>query len=184
MANHMECNVQITGLTPAGIEFLQELFKPEGDQYDVGSDILLKRLYGSTDEQIDERKYCIENIGSKWVNAYLEYAEDDQAQISSTSAWSVPYQMYLQLSKKLVEVSPKAIITGTYEDEGFDPCGAFIIADNYDDIEDVFGTDDIDHDLLWADDDYRDSITEELHNEVQRMISGYREYLQEIIQES
>lgn len=184
MANHMECNVQITGLTSEGIKFLQELFKPEGDQYDVGSDILLKRLYGSTDEQIDERKYRIENIGSKWVNAYLEYAEDDEAQISSTSAWSVPYQMYLQLSKKLVEVSPKAIITGTYEDEGFDPCGAFIIADNYDDIEDVFGTDDIDHDRLWADDDYRDSITEELHNEVQHMISGYREYLQEITQES
>ena len=184
MANHMECNVHITGLTSAGIEFLQELFKPEGDQYDVGSNILLERLYGSTDEQIDERKYRIENIGSKWVDAYLEYAGDDEAQISSTSAWSVPYQMYLQLSKKLVEVSPKAIITGTYEDEGFDPCGAFIIADNYDDIEDVFGTDDIDHDRLWADDDYRDSITEELHNEVQRMISGYREYLQEITQES
>lgn len=184
MANHMECNVQITGLTPEGIEFLQELFKPEGDQYEVGTDVLLKRLYGSTDAQIDEREYRIQNIGSKWVGAYLEYAEDDEAQISSTSAWSVPYQMYLQLSKKLVEVSPKAIITGTYEDEGFDPCGAFIVADNYDDIEDVFGTDDIDHDRLWEDDDYREYITIALQSEVGHMLSGYHEYLQEIAQES
>jgi len=183
MANHMECYVRVVNLTPEGVDFLKDVFTPEENEYEFSTDNVLKKLYGSTDEQIEDRGYRIENIGSKWVYGYIDHIEDGEAAISTTSAWSVPYQMFLKLSDLLVKFSPDAIITGTYEDEGYDPCGAFIIAKNYEDIEDIFGTDDVDYDKLWEDDDYRDSISETLHDESVRMIEGYQEYLREIAEE-
>lgn len=183
MANHMECYVQVANLTSEGETFLKNVLAPDENEYEFSTSGLLKKLYGSTDEQIDSREYRVENIGSKWIHGSLEYVEDGEAEISTTSAWSVPYQMFLQLSKLLVKISPDAVITGTYEDEGYDPCGAFIIANGYDDIEDVFGTDDVDHDKLWEDDDYRDSITEALHEERNNMLQAYREYLRELAEE-
>lgn len=183
MANHMQTYVRISGLTPEGEQLVKDIFTPVDEDVEVHTDTLLERLYGSTEEQISERAYRTENIGSKWVYAYLEYAEDGEAEISSQSAWSVPYQMYLELSKKLMEVSPEAVILGTYEDEGLDPCGAFIIANGYDDIEDVFGTDDIDHERYWEDDDYRDFISQEIYEESNNMYAAYQEYLQELKEE-
>ena len=184
MANHMECYVKVENLTQEGADLLRKILEPAGGDSQVYTDELLERLYGATEEQFEEREYRIDNIGAKWVAANLEYLEDGEAEISSTSAWSVPYQMYLRLVELLVEVSPDVLLTGTYEDEGYDPCGAFIIANNYDDIEDVFGTDDIDYDKLWDDDDYRDSISDELNKEVSYMRSAYFEYLQEIKEEN
>ena len=184
MANHMECYVKVENLTQEGTDLLRKILEPAGDDCQVYTDELLERLYGATEEQFEERKYRIDNIGAKWVAANLEYLEDGEAEISSTSAWSVPYQMYLRLVELLVEVSPDVLLTGTYEDEGYDPCGAFIIANNYDDIEDVFGTDDVDYDKLWENDDYRDSISDELNKEVRHMRSAYFEYLQEIKEEN
>ena len=43
---------------------------------------------------------------------------------------------------------------------------------------------DIDYDKLWEDDDYRDSISDELNKEVSHMRSAYFEYLQEIKEEN
>ena len=183
MANHMECYVRVVNLTPEGEDLLKEICKPDENEYEFYSGNLLKKLYGSTDAQIEDREYRTENIGSKWIHGCLDHVGDGEAVISTTSAWSVPYQMYLQLSELLVKVSPDAIITGTYEDEGYDPCGAFIIAKNYEDIEDVFGTGDIDYDKLWEDDDYRDSISEKLNDEVLLMLEAYQQYLLEIAEE-
>tara|TARA_R110000803_G_scaffold1349_4_gene4428 strand:+ start:3603 stop:4163 length:561 start_codon:yes stop_codon:yes gene_type:complete len=183
MANHMECYVRVVNLTPEGETFLKEIFKSDEGEYEFYSGSVLKKLYGSTDEEIEDREYRTENIGSKWIHGYVDHIEDGEAAISTTSAWSVPYQMFLQFSDLLVKYSPDAIITGTYEDEGYDPCGAFIIAKNYEDIEDVFGTGDVDYDKLWEDDDYRDSISEKLHDETAHMLEAHQEYLREIAEE-
>jgi hypothetical protein len=181
MANHMECYVRVVNLTKEGEDFLKDVFTP--DEYEFHTDNLLRKLYGSTDEQIADEVYRTKNIGAKWVHGNIDHIEDGEAVISTTSAWSVPYRMYLQLSELLVKVSPDAIITATYEDESYDPCGVFIIAKNYEDIENIFETDDVDYNKLWEDDDYRDSISKKLHDETVRMLEAHQEYLREIAEE-
>ena len=41
----------------------------------------------------------------------------------------------------------------------------------------------VDYDKLWEDDDYRDSISEKLHDETAHMLEAHQEYLREIAEE-
>lgn len=184
MANHMDTRVSVTGLTERGISYLEKLFEiPEGE-YEVGTTQFLERLYGELPEGYD-RGYITEKLGSKWLNGYMEYAEDGEAELSLTSAWSVPVNFLETLVNQLMVVQGESrpVVYGSYFDEGYDPCGAFVYAPGYEDIEDLYGYDceeQVDTDQMWEDDEYLEGIYENVAEARDRMLSGYHEYLQEI----
>lgn len=186
MANHMDTRVSVKGLTEQGISYLKNLFEiPEGE-YEVDTTQFLERLYDELPEGYD-RGYITEKLGSKWLNGYMEYAGDGEAELSLTSAWSVPVDFLMTLVNQLtvVQGGSTPVVYGSYFDEGYDPCGAFVYAMGYEDIEDLYGYDceeQVDTDQMWDDDEYLESIYENVAEARDRMLSGYYEYLQEIAQ--
>lgn len=186
MANHMDTRVSVTGLTEKGISYLNKMFELPKGEYEVNTSELLERMYGEVPEDFG-RDYAIDKLGAKWVYGYMEYAEDGEAEISLTSAWSVPIQFLQNLADQLtvVQGEGKPVVYGSYFDEGYDPCGAFVFATGYEDIEDIYGNDceeEVDQDKMWDDDEYLESIYESVAQSRDRMLSGYYEYLQEIAQ--
>jgi hypothetical protein len=75
----------------------------------------------------------------------------------------------------LVDIKSDVVLYGTYEDESYDPIGAFVYADDYDDAEDL--DIEIDFDQMWEDDDYRISIVDELHLLKENLYDSYLEYI-------
>lgn len=188
MANHMDTRVSVTGLTERGISYLEKLFElPEGE-YEVTTEQFLERLYGELPEDYD-RSYITEKLGSKWMYGYMEYADGEEAELSLTSAWSVPVSFLETLANQLAVVQGEnpPVVYGTYLDEGYDPCGAFVYAVGYEDIEDVYGyncEEEVDTDQIWEDDEYSESIYESLAEARDRMLSGYYQIQQELKEES
>jgi len=96
---------------------------------------------------------------------------DNDISFTIESAWSVPQELLKKLRNWLIEESPDVVIRGTYEDESYEPIGAFIYAKDYDDIEDC--DIDINHDKLFEDDEYRESIDEERINLSDTLFESY-----------
>lgn len=191
MANHMETYVEARNLNQKGVDFLNDLFKlPEGE-YEVSSLLLAERFYNMTENQVN-RESMVDKFGSKWVYVESDEIDLDYAHFNITSAWSVPVDFLQNLANRINEVqgTNDAVLIGTYEDEGYDPCGAFIYGLNYDDIEDVYGTSagclEFDHDKYWgtddveADDEYIDNVREELFKERESMFTGFMQYINEM----
>ena len=109
-------------------------------------------MYGDEAPKEYDRGWVCDNLGAKWVYSEFEYDEEPQhIHLMLTSAWSVPIQLLEKLGKILTDIKEDCYICGTYEDESMDPCGAFIYAKDYDDIEDYDGFQVKDSQLLdWA----------------------------------
>jgi hypothetical protein len=137
MANHMETYITINNGDIKVAEKLKEIFTPDEGEYSVGTEDLVKRIFGETAPEEYDYDWYVDNIGTKWV--YSEYDHDDDCEaihLILTSAWSVPQGLLERLAKVLSEIKSDCYISGTYEDESYDPCGAFIYAGDYNDIED------------------------------------------------
>jgi hypothetical protein len=89
------------------------------------------------------------------------------------TSWSVPTE-YL---KKIVEfIGGDVVVYGTYEDEGYDPLGAFVYAVDYDDIEDY---EEVEYDKMFQDDDYMEEMYDGLYELRDSLYEGYREVINE-----
>lgn len=190
MANHMETYVSINNIDEKVKQKLQELCQvPEG-QDQVGTLEIVNRLYGGDftwDNSLsnDENKelgntwpsydWMTENIGSKWV--YIEYheIEDDYANINLVSAWSFPEGLIQKLTDVLTDIKEDVYLSGTYEDEGLDPVGAFVWAKDFDDIEDF--DHDYDTDEVWEDDEVREQFYDELADLRNELIDSYFDFV-------
>jgi hypothetical protein len=64
------------------------------------------------------------------------------------------------------------VVYGTYEDDGYDPIGAFVYAVGYDDIEDY---DEVETDKMFQDDDYMEEIYDGLYELRDSLYEGYLE---------
>ena len=104
------------------------------DRYQVDASELVDKIYDKSPEEYD-RGLMIDEVGAKWM--YSEFDLDDDLEymeLRLTSAWSVPQQFLEKLAKVLSNIKEDCYILGTYEDEGYDPIGAFIYSKDYDDI--------------------------------------------------
>ena len=179
MANHMETYIQIKNGDDRVLEKVREIFTPNGGQYDVGTEDLMKRIFGEDAPEEYDYGWACDNLGAKWI--YSEYEDSDECEyidLRLTSAWSVPQGLLKGLSKALYNIKEDCYICGTYEDESMDPCGAFIYAKDYDDIEDY--DDEYDWDKEEEDDFYRENWHEKIYELKTDVEKAYLEYLKDL----
>lgn len=177
MANHMETYINIKNGDIKVAEKLKEIFTPKEGEYQVDASELCNKIYDKSPEEYD-RGWMIDEVGAKWMYSEFDYDDDcEYIELRLTSAWSVPQLFLEKLAKVLTDVKEDCYILGTYEDEGFDPIGAFLYAKDWDDIEDY--DIDIDYDKMWDDDEYRDELYDNLNTLKDEIEECYGEYLQD-----
>ena len=178
MANHMETYITIKNGDSKVAEKLKEIFTPTEGEHDVWTQILVERIFGEdTPEEVDY-EWAIDNLGAKWV--YSEYEHDDDPtniHLILTSAWSVPQGLLERLAKNLYDIKEDCYICGTYEDESYDPCGAFLYAKGWDDIEDW--DDEFDWDAYDEDDFYLENWRDEYMSLEKDIEEAYFDYLKD-----
>ena len=178
MANHMETYVTIKNGDINVAKKLKEIFTPNDGEYQADAQLLVNRIYDTPPEDAD-RSWMIDKVGAKWMYSEFEYDDEcEHIHLSLTSAWSVPLYFLEQLTKVLSDIKEDCYIVGTYEDEGFDPVGAFVYAKDWDDIEDL--DEDIDYDKVWDDDEYRENLYEKNHVLRNALEECYMEHLEDM----
>lgn len=193
MANEMETYVTIKNGDVNVANKLKELFTPKEGEYNSRTIELINRLYNkdytwdinlSKEENEEaentwpEYQWLGDNIGSKWI--YSEYDHDDDTEFTHlvlTTAWSVPQGFLKKLSEVLSDIKEDCYIMGTYEDESYDPMGAFLYAKDFDDIEDL--DEEIDEDKIWEDDFYIEDLREKTSKLQYEIEEAYLEFLNE-----
>jgi hypothetical protein len=168
MANTMTTYVKVGSLNEETHKKFVELFEKSGDQVSH-----FNTLY-ETDLEDIEREWMLENVGAKWINIECDDLEyHDTMELVLETAWTVPTE-YLQ---KIVEyIGGDVVVYGTYEDESYDPIGAFVYAVDYDDIEDY---EEVEHDKIFEDDDYLEEMYDGLYELRDSLYEGYREVMDE-----
>lgn len=191
MANEMQTFVTVKSNEPRVAKRLQEIFKSRRGTYEVDAIDVINNLEGTS--------YCFKNekedfnlevdfppsdlwdsiIGPRWMNVEFDYSElPEDCHIVLSSAWSVPIPFLLRLRDELQMIDGDCYLKGTYEDESFDPSGAFIVGKyDYDDMEDTDET--YDWDEANEDDMYNENWYNELNEMATNLEIAYIEHLKE-----
>ena len=181
MANIMESYVQFRNGNKEVAEKLNEIFGGKSTSIP-----LINNLYGTdytwdidlSREENDEAgntwpewDWMQNNVGSKWIRCEFDYDDDpENIHLVLETAWSVPQGFLKKLSEVLIDIKEDCYITGTYEDESYEPMGAFLYGKLWDDIEDL--DEEIDNDKMWEDDFYMEDIREQvesLRNDIEQV---------------
>lgn len=191
MANEMSTFVQVKKANKEVYKKLNEILAPSEGDYEVSAIDLMNRMYGTNysykankedwNEELDwpSNDEWDDMIGPKWVYGAEFYMDegDEEGTFQLRSAWSVPQPILEGLAKIISEIKEDCYLIGTYEDEGYDPVGAFLYAKDYDDIEDLDHA--YDPQDLWEDDILRDKMWEENSQLEKDIESAYEEYLED-----
>ena len=192
MANEMMTFVKVVSKKPEVAVRLQEIFKSRKDNHDVDALDVINNIKGTSycyknekedfdvDVDFPSNQLWEEMIGPKWMFLEYDHAElPEDCNIVLTSAWAVPIPFLLQLRAELQKVDEDCYIKGTYEDESYDPSGAFIAGKfDYDDIED---NDEIyDWDEANEDDYYSEQWSMTLHDMMDNLETAYLDYVTEM----
>ena len=195
MANEMRTYVTIHSDSEKVATRLQEIFKYDdsGKQYEATALDVINNLEGTnftynnetTKEDWNREVDFPSNdlwdsiIGPKWM--YVEYDHGDLPEYCNVvlrSAWSVPVNFLSRLRDELQKIDENCYITGTYEDESYDPSGAFVYGKfEYDDIEDY--DEEYDEDESYEDDFYNEKWQESLVELEKDLEKAYIEYLKD-----
>ena len=178
MANTMTTYVKVGNLNEETFNKLNGLLEKDIDNTSY-VDIInhVNKLYGTEFSEPDnfmDRGWMEENVGSKWFTIECDMDEySSEVDLVIETAWTVPTE-YLQ---KIVEyIGGDVVVYGTYEDESYDPIGAFVYAVDYDDIEDY---EEVEHDKIFEDDDYLEEMYDGLYELRDSLYEGYREVMDE-----
>lgn len=191
MANEMRTFVKVKSEDPRVANKLKELFTPTEGKYEADAVDLINRIKGTDysysnetkkenwdrDADFPDNNTWEELIGPKWM--YVEYDHNDiptDCTITLRTAWSVPVPFLVTLRNILQQIDEDCYIVGSYEDESYDPSGAFIYGRfEYDDMEDY------DEPFDWDEADEDDFYTERWHDEIfeleNQLEMAYFEYL-------
>lgn len=190
MANEMRTYVTVKSEEPKVTDKLRELFIPKEGKYEVDAIDLINRIketdYSYQNETTKEdwnrdvdfpdNDTWKELIGPKWL--YVEYDHQElpeDCNIVLRSAWSVPIPFLMKLIDTLTEIDEDCYIKGTYEDESYDPSGAYIYAKDYDDMENY--DEPFDWDKYEEDDFYTENYHDQLNELENDLEMAYFEYL-------
>ena len=191
MANEMRTYVTVKSDEPSVAKRLQQIFKSRRGTYEVDAIDVINNLEGTS--------YCYSNekegwdrdvdfpsndlwesiIGPKWMNVEYDHSElPSDCNIVLSSAWHVPTTFLSRLRDELEMIDEDCYIKGTYEDESYDPCGAFVYGKfGHDDIEDI--DEEYDWDAADEDDFYTESWHESLYELETDLEVSYIEYLED-----
>jgi hypothetical protein len=196
MANEMRTFVNVQSENPKVAERLQEIFKFEkvDGKYEPHALDIINNLKGTNYEYSNEttnenwskevdfpsNELWDELIGPKWL--YVEYDHSDEPQycnIVLRSAWHVPTGFLETLIKELQKIDEDCYIYGSYEDESYDPCGAFVYGKyEYEDMEDY--DEEFDWDAYEEDDFYTENWHDAIYELEQSVKNAYLEYIQDV----
>ena len=191
MANEMRTYVTVKSDEPRVAKRLQEIFKSRRGTYEVDAIDVINNLEGTS--------YCFKNekedfnleidfppndlwdsiIGPKWMYVEYDHSElPEDCHIVLSSAWSIPLPFLLRLRDELQMVDVDCYLKGIYEDESYDPSGAFIVGKyDYDDIEDT--DEEYDWDESNEDDMYNENWVESLNDMATNLEIAYIEYIKD-----
>ena len=174
--------VQVENLNSGSKEKLEKLLEPESGSYNLDATTFSNRYFDGKEpnEDYDLYSFRIDEYGAKWwyINDY--YDNDGVILFNIESAWSVPQNLLKKLRDWLQKDNSKVVIRGTYEDESYNPTGAFIYAKDYDDIEDTdLDAESIDWDKMYEDDEYRESLDQKRFDLADSLFKSYEETLKE-----
>jgi len=195
MANEMRTYVTVHSDSEKVATRLQEIFKYDdsGKQYEATALDVINNLEGTNftysnettkedwSKEVDfpSNELWDSIIGPKWM--YVEYDHGDLPEYCNVvlrSAWSVPTSFLERLRDELQKIDENCYITGTYEDESYDPSGAFVYGKfEYDDIEDY--DEEYDEDESYEDDFYNEKWQESLVELEKDLEKAYIEYLKD-----
>ena len=125
MANVCRTDIKIQGSTEA-INYFSEKYENCNDgKYPNEKDTPhIVDVFGA------DAEHFIDKVGSKWVNTYDIYGQDDNSyEFSMESAWYPPSDMLKEMHRQLVAIDPDIIFTARYWDEAYDPIGVIKITD-------------------------------------------------------
>jgi len=169
---------------------LQEIFKPQEGEYEATALDVINNIKGTNytfndrddwDREVDfpSNDLWEQMIGPKWM--YVDYDHSDEPEFCNIvlrSAWSVPTGFLETLIKELQKIDEDCYIKGNYEDESYDPCGAFVYGKfDYDDMEDY--DEEYDWDAAEEDDFYTENWHDQIYQLEQDVEKAYLDYLQD-----
>lgn len=175
MANIMTTYVKVVNLNEETFKQIKELFETEkSDSAYVNLFKHVNKLYGTefNDSNLD-KAWMFDNIGVKWFTIefdQIDYAPEVEFVIESDN--NVPTEYLQNLINYLTQWDKEIALYGLYEEEEYNPIGAFVYGYEWDDIEDF---DDYDSNRMWDDDDYRDEIMDRLHDHRDALYESYLE---------
>lgn len=184
MANVMTTYVKIKNLDEESHKKLVDLYQTESDSF-TDKDLLphFNKLYDRNFNDTDNFygiAFMTDNVGSKWLNIEFGcWSTEEFKQYSDTvdlvleSAWNVPTLYLEQLTAVLTEINKDVVVYGTYEDEAWEPMGAFVYAYEYDDIEDY--DEEVEVEDMLQDEDYRYEVMNDLREHRDAMYEAYLE---------
>jgi len=192
MANEMMTFVRVVSKKPEVAVRLQEIFKSRKGNHEVDALDVINNIKGTSycyknekenfdvDVDFPPNQLWEEMIGPKWMFLEYDHAElPEDCNIVLSSAWAVPIPFLLQLRAELQKVDEDCYIKGTYEDESYDPSGAFIAGKfDYDDMEDNDET--YDWDEANEDDYYSEQWSMTLHDMMDNLEIVYLDYVKEM----
>ena len=182
MANTMTTYLKIKNLNEDNYSKFSELFKTENENSSYVELInhfnkLFEEQFNDSDNVIS-RDFMDQNIGSKWIT--VEFGDDgysSEVDVIIESAWSVPTEYLQKVRDVLTEWNKEITLSGTYEDEGYSPIGAFVYAFDYDDIEDY--DEEVSFEEMMDDDEYHEKIYDELYSLRDSLYDSYLEVKKE-----
>ena len=184
----MTTYVKIKNLDEEAHKKLVDLFQTESDSF-TDKDLLphFNKLYDRDFNDTDNFygiAFMNDNVGSKWLSVEFGcWSTEEFKQYSDTvdlvleTAWNVPTTYLEHLTEALTEINKDIIVYGTYEDESYEPMGAFVYADDYDDIEDY--DDDVEVEDMLNDEEYRYQVMKDLYEHRDMMLEAYLEVKKE-----
>ena len=184
MANVMTTYVKIKNLDEETHKKLVDLYQTESESF-TDKDLLphFNKLYDRNFNDTDNFygiAFMNDNVGSKWLNIEFGcWSTEEFKQFSDTvdlvleSAWNVPTLYLEKLTEVLTEINKDVVLYGTYEDESWEPMGAFVYAYDYDDIEDY--DEEVEVEEMLQDEDYRYEVMNDLREHRDAMYEAYLE---------
>ena len=187
MANEMRTFVKVLSNKKQVSNKLQELFRCRQGNNEVDALDIINYINGTDYSFSDEtsKEYWNKKvdfpttdtwnklIGSKWL--YVEYVHDNlpkKCNIVIRSANSVPTPFLKTLHNMLSEIDNKIVIKGTYEEESYDPSGAFIYAgtsySNMEDLDEIYN-----QEKAFEDDFYNEKWQDKLFKLEQELVEIY-----------
>ena len=180
----MTTYVKIKNLDEESHKKLVDLFQTESESF-TDKDLLphFNKLYDRDFNNTDNFYgvgFMNDNVGSKWLSVEFgcwsteEFKQfSDSVDLVLESAWNVPTKYLEQLTYVLTQINKDIVVYGTYEDESWEPIGAFVYADDYDDIED-YDEEVVVEDML-NDEEYRYEVMNDLREHRDVMYEAYLE---------
>lgn len=180
--------VKIKNLDEESHKKLVYLFQTEGETF-TEKDMIshFNKLYDRNFNDTDNFygiSFMLDNVGSKWLNIEFGcWSTEEFKQYSDTvdlileSAWNVPTKYLEQLTYVLAEINKDVVVYGTYEDESYNPMGAFVYADDYDDIEDY--DEEVEFEAMLDDEDYKYQVMDDVRDLRDSLYEAYLEVKQE-----